>query len=254
MSAEDRGECGFITEEEARKFFDLKTIDMAWISEGNGAILRAKLRLAEEDSLRHGRRDESFVLYEAALVRDHKETEGLRTRMLSEAVKSYNSYLKRLGMVRECVEKVNVPKYIVIHTAAHGNVEEDFDTSVEQIDEWHRSYGWNGIGYHYVIRKSGVIEKGREDNVSGAHAYGLNSRSLGICFSGNGDFFPPTEAQFKCVVLLCRLLMVIHKIPVRNVLGHREIDQILGVPEVKKTCPGLKVDMNEIRSALQDER
>lgn len=35
----------------------------------------------------------------------------------------------------------------------------DIDASAPQIDRWHKNNGWAGIGYHYVIRKDGTVEK-----------------------------------------------------------------------------------------------
>ena len=41
---------------------------------------------------------------------------------------------------------------------------------------------FNGIGYHYIIKRNGVIERGRPINVVGAHALGHNKYSIGIAF------------------------------------------------------------------------
>ena len=45
--------------------------------------------------------------------------------------------------------------------------------------------GWAGIGYHFVIRKDGTIERGRPLSVVGAHAQGDNLHTIGICMAGN---------------------------------------------------------------------
>lgn len=62
-------------------------------------------------------------------------------------------------------------------------------SSVEQINDWHlNGRGWkNGIGYHYVIRRNGSIEKGRPDEMVGAHCLKHNRHSLGICYEGGLD-------------------------------------------------------------------
>jgi hypothetical protein len=49
------------------------------------------------------------------------------------------------------------------------------DASAEQIHGWHLGNGWAGIGYHYVIRKDGTIERGRPEWAIGSHAYGFES-------------------------------------------------------------------------------
>ena len=52
------------------------------------------------------------------------------------------------------------------------------------IHRWHKANGWSGIGYHFVVRKNGRIERGRPEWAVGAHASGSNSNSIGICFEG----------------------------------------------------------------------
>lgn len=44
--------------------------------------------------------------------------------------------------------------------------------------------GWRNIGYHYVIRTDGTIEKGRNIEEPGAHCQGHNAHSIGICYVG----------------------------------------------------------------------
>ena len=61
------------------------------------------------------------------------------------------------------------------------------DFSVADIDRWHRAQGMNGIGYHYVVRLDGTVEKGREVEVAGAHCLGWNGRSIGICYIGGAE-------------------------------------------------------------------
>jgi N-acetylmuramoyl-L-alanine amidase len=146
---------------------------------------------------------------------------------------------------------MNRPKWIVIHTAAHAYKNEVYDTSAMEINNWHLQNGWKGIGYHYVIRFSGKLEKGREDNHTGAHTRGLNSSSIGICMSGHGDLKRWTNEQLQSVLKLVLDLMKMYNIPVENVIGHREASNIKGVPFVNKTCPGKLVDMDVFRELLK---
>jgi len=62
----------------------------------------------------------------------------------------------------------------------------DQDIGVEEIHQWHQAQGWSGIGYHYVIRRDGSIERGRPINYVGAHAKtnGHNENSIGVSFVG----------------------------------------------------------------------
>ncbi len=44
--------------------------------------------------------------------------------------------------------------------------------------------GWDDIGYHFVVRRDGRVEVGRELDIRGAHAFGYNDLSIGICLIG----------------------------------------------------------------------
>lgn len=78
---------------------------------------------------------------------------------------------------------------IVLHHAA-GNGD------VQSIHKMHKNVnGWAGIGYHFYVRKDGSIYKGRPLDTVGAHAYGSNSNSIGICFEGNFETEEMSIAQ-----------------------------------------------------------
>ena len=73
-------------------------------------------------------------------------------------------------------------EYIVIHCA---DTYETMDIGAEDIRKWHvEERGWSDIGYHKVIRRDGTVETGRDIDVSGAHAAGFNSVSIGVCLVG----------------------------------------------------------------------
>ena len=52
----------------------------------------------------------------------------------------------------------------------------------EQINQMHINRGWNGIGYHFIVKRDGSIQIGRDINTVGAHVGGFNTRSIGISF------------------------------------------------------------------------
>ena len=62
----------------------------------------------------------------------------------------------------------------------------DQDIGAADVHDWHLKRGWSGIGYHYVIRRDGTIERGRPINFDGAHALanGHNKYSIGISLVG----------------------------------------------------------------------
>ena len=68
---------------------------------------------------------------------------------------------------------------IILHHAAAKKC------SAEDIHRWHLNNGWSGAGYHFLVRKDGTIYRLRPEDKVGAHAYGANYDSLGICFEGD---------------------------------------------------------------------
>lgn len=115
------------------------------------------------------------------------------------------------------------------------------DCGRDEIDRWHRQRGWNGIGYHYVIRRNGALEFGRNENEAGAHCMGHNKTSIGICLIGgikDGTKDVPvadyTKAQMETLKRLVQDLLV--KYPKANIKGHCDY-------EPKKTCPNFNVGL-----------
>ena len=134
-------------------------------------------------------------------------------------------------------------KYIVIHCAA---TRPSVNIGAKEIDTWHKRKGWSGIGYHFVIRRNGKIEVGRSLDTIGAHAYGYNRVSWGICLAGgiSEDRVPEdnfTDEQYES---LENLLTTLHnKEPDAEIVGHRDLspdidgDGVIEKWEWKKECP-----------------
>lgn len=109
--------------------------------------------------------------------------------------------------------------------------------------------GWNDTGYHFiicngVISSNGKIFKARSTDYVGAHSYGYNRRSLGICLIGNFDRCSPTFRQYRSLIKLINLLKNEFGISAENVLGHNETVGCL------KTCPGKNLSMERIRKLI----
>lgn len=126
--------------------------------------------------------------------------------------------------------------FIVVHCSA---TPEDMDIGADEIKRWHLQRGWLDIGYHYVIRRNGKVEKGRPTNVPGAHARGFNHLSLGICLVGGVESDKKTaeanftQAQWESLELQLRELKRAY--PEAEILGHRDL------PRVQKQCPSFDV-------------
>ena len=107
------------------------------------------------------------------------------------------------------------------------------------IDRYHRSIGWIGCGYHYVIPTDGTIEHGRPEEMTGAHCKYHNSHSIGVCYVGGlaADGKTPkdtrTEAQKRALRVLLEDLH--NRYPKALIAGHCDLD-----PK-KPHCPGFDV-------------
>lgn len=134
-------------------------------------------------------------------------------------------------------------QYIVVHCSASGP---NTDIGVDEIDDLHRGWGWNSIGYHAVIRRNGEIEFGRHFDEPGAHVKGQNYRSVGICLIGGVNERGEAEDNFTAAqkIALIPLIQVLRlAYPNAEVLGHRDLspdkdgDGIIGRHEWVKDCP-----------------
>lgn len=90
---------------------------------------------------------------------------------------------------------------VILHHA------EASSATVWDVNDWHLSNGWVGIGYHYYIRKDGSIYRGRPEWAVGAHATGHNDRSIGICCEGAYMTETMPAAQLASLKALLRDIM-----------------------------------------------
>ena len=138
--------------------------------------------------------------------------------------------------------------YLVIHcSATHASQ----DIGAAEIDTWHRQIGWLCIGYHFVIRRDGKIEKGRPAEAVGAHVRDYNHSSIGICLVGGSRTMRTTIrseahmieaednnftlAQWSALESLLRSLK--REYPSTTIQGHRDF------PNVLKYCPSFNVKL-----------
>ena len=125
--------------------------------------------------------------------------------------------------------------HIVVHSAA---TPPTMDIGAEQIRQWHVNRGWSTIGYHFVIRRSGKLELGRELAIAGAHVAGQNARSIGICLVGGADAIKRPENNFtpaQMFQLADLLRQLLKRWPTAVVCGHRDM------PGTATACPSFDV-------------
>ena len=82
---------------------------------------------------------------------------------------------------------------IFVHCSA---TKPEMDIGVETIRMWHKQQGWLDVGYHFIIKRDGTVEEGRQVNVVGSHVKDWNSRSVGVCLVGGIDANGRFEANF----------------------------------------------------------
>ena len=122
-------------------------------------------------------------------------------------------------------------KQIIVHCSA---TEAHQDIKADDVRRWHKKRGFSDIGYHFFIRRDGVIEAGRPTDQVGAHTKGHNQNSVGICLAGGIGFdgMPLanyTRAQYDSLSSLVEMLKDRYRID--DVLGHRDFEG------VSKACP-----------------
>ena len=97
----------------------------------------------------------------------------------------------------------------------------------------HRTRGFADIGYHYYITRDGQTHPGRPLSLEGAHCFGHNRHSIGICYEGglNGEGLPAdtrTPAQKAALAQLVQELG--RQFPAALTVGHRDLNP-------QKACP-----------------
>lgn len=136
---------------------------------------------------------------------------------------------------------------VVLHWTA--NFIDQAHIGSDEIHKVHKQRGFSGIGYHYIIKRDGTIQRGRPLNLRGAHArdFGHNTYSIGLshvagynCVSGtrNPDQYVSSEsistAQWKAQKDFLNVFYRVHS--GGQVLGHNQCST------TGKVDPGFDVD------------
>lgn len=112
---------------------------------------------------------------------------------------------------------------IIVHSTA---TPKGMNATAKDIDKWHRLRGFDCIGYHFVVLKSGEIQAGRALEKIGAHCVGHNSCSIGIAYVGglNESRQSSDTRTIKQKIALEGLIkMLLKQIPtITKISGHRD--------------------------------
>ena len=82
---------------------------------------------------------------------------------------------------------------IFVHCSA---TKPSMDIGVREIRQWHKEQGWLDVGYHFIIRRDGIVEEGRPVEAVGSHVKDWNNVSVGVCLVGGIDSSGKFEANF----------------------------------------------------------
>lgn len=127
-------------------------------------------------------------------------------------------------------------KRVIIHHTASA------DVPASTIHQWHLNQGWSGIGYHFVIRANGAIERGRPELAIGAHAGSAgNGDSIGIVLTGNFEIGKPTAAQMIALTELIKELR--GRYGNLAVIGHKDV--------MATACPGKNFPWDDLKRRLE---
>lgn len=123
-------------------------------------------------------------------------------------------------------------RFLTVHCSA---TKPSVHVDSKVINRWHIERGFRKIGYHFVIRRDGVVETGRPLTEAGAHVSGHNTGNIGICLAGGlNETTGKAEDNFTLAqyIALKNLLIDLRKqFPDAEILGHRDF------PGVAKACP-----------------
>lgn len=138
-------------------------------------------------------------------------------------------------------------KYIVLHHSAT-----DKEASLEDLANAHVKRGFDEIGYHYIVDQKGEIFAGRSEDREGAHAYGINSESIGVCCIGNFEENTVPEKQMNGLVQIVSDLVNRYSVDLHFIIGHGEIAS-WNSQATKTLCPGrhLRDAIPEIRERVE---
>lgn len=136
---------------------------------------------------------------------------------------------KKIKTMRKSTE------YIFIHCSA---TKPSMDTDAKTIDRWHRERGFLKIGYHFVIKRDGEKELGRDLMEAGAHVKSYNHKSIGICLIGGvseTDINVPEDnfTNEQWLTLKNLIIDLKEQFPDAKIKGHNEVSS--------KACPSFDV-------------
>lgn len=114
-----------------------------------------------------------------------------------------------------------IEQIVVHHSADNG--------TPESIAGYHvNTKGWPGVGYHFLIDKTGQIFKGNDIDTVSYNVANQNTKTLGICCIGNYEVDTPSATTIAALKWLIGSVKAV--IGDKPVIGHRDVGTT--------ACPG----------------
>lgn len=135
--------------------------------------------------------------------------------------------------------KRNKTEGVVLHHAAAEAC------TADDIHSWHQNNGWAGIGYHFFVRKDGTVYRGRPIDTVGAHTYGENNETIGICFEGNFEKEEMSEKQIESGIELVSWLLELYP-QMTKITKHMDHNAT--------ACPGKNFPFDRIKNAKKPKK
>lgn len=129
---------------------------------------------------------------------------------------------------------------IIVHCTATALLEGQ--NILDKVRDIHvRENGWDAIGYHYIIDRTGKLLPARPLLFQGAHAMQANPYSLGVALEGGIDAEGRPVANYtpeQMTTLFHVIQELRHQFPkILEVFGHNDMDRDAGF----KACPCFNV-------------
>ncbi|MBI4602593.1 MAG: N-acetylmuramoyl-L-alanine amidase [Planctomycetes bacterium] len=144
---------------------------------------------------------------------------------------------------RETPPRMDRPRRITLHHLGGRAVEEldrvEAGRTIKAIQQDHVGRrGWDDIGYHYVVDRSGRVWEGRPITRVGAHAGSAeaNEGNIGVLLLGNFDLQAPAPRQLESARRLLDALRRKHGIARSSVSSHDDVRRGCGLAPT--SCPG----------------
>ncbi len=145
-------------------------------------------------------------------------------------------------------------------TIHHSLTKDSGTVSWDAIRRYHvETKGWAAVGYHFGVELVGHSFEaliGRPLTWPGAHARGLNTKQIGICFVGDFDGYEPEKAMLAKAVTHIMVPLALGLVSLRQLGSTDHTFRNMITPHTAvapwKTCPGEQFPIERLMTMFSD--